>query len=417
MRKLLVASQKSGVGKTTTAINLAAVTALNGSRVLLVDVDPVGTVSMALNLSSHSPRKTFQDFGLDLRGEICCDVVPRLDVISPYDEGIGSEEDLEKLFALFHADLVQNKYQCIILNAPPFMGERPRQLLKCCDEFILVLRAEALAFRTLPMFMDMARTIDEEDNVGLRGILLTLPDPGRWETDLRRYLGSKALRPTIPNDPEVPRAESEGLAITVANPQAAAAQEFFALSADLDLARDLPVPRLAASDRPSFTRTSGTPTRVPVLSSATTTPRARSLGRDQDATRRDDRPRSAGRRSGRHALPTRSALARTREPLPARTAAPPPVEVPAPALPAATVETPDEPAALSEIAAGRQERNQPRSNGPLRPWHIWIGSGSLVGLALGAARLPDHFLPIGVGLATAAVVVLVLKLLLTAEER
>src|SRR5689334_8746380 len=69
VRKLLVASQKSSSGKTTTAINLAAATALKGSRVLLVDVDPVGTVSMALNLTSHKNRKKLQDmFAQPLHG-------------------------------------------------------------------------------------------------------------------------------------------------------------------------------------------------------------------------------------------------------------------------------------------------------------------------------------------------------------
>src|SRR5205807_443021 len=145
VRKLLVASQKSGVGKTTTAINLAAATALNGARVLLVDVDPVGTVSMALNLSGHAHRRSLADLGFQLHGDVCRDVVPGLDVISPYDEGLGSGDALEKLLNFIGSEKIKETYQCIVLNAPPFMGERPKRLLRCCDEFILVVRAEALA--------------------------------------------------------------------------------------------------------------------------------------------------------------------------------------------------------------------------------------------------------------------------------
>jgi chromosome partitioning protein len=413
VRKLLIASQKSGVGKTTTAINLAAVTALQGARVLLVDFDPVSTVSQALSLSSHRTRRPIRELGLDVRGDVCCDIVPGFDVISPYEEGIGSVQDLDKLLDFLNSDKIEGRYQCILFSAEPFIGARPRALLRCCREVLLVLRAEEVAFRTLPLFLEQVKIMDREDGVGLRGILLTLPEEGRWEADLRRYLGSKALRQTIPNDPEVPRAESAGVAITVANPTSPAAREFLALSADLDLARDIPLP--ARAEPPTYTNP--TPTdRRPTLAKGKTGSSAvlarPPLRRDPPPPPRD-RSEGVSRPAARQRLPEnptpRSVSPRSREALAARRAAMlerhgAPIDEP----PMATPVFPQPP-----VPQGNGP--SPPARGLLRPWHFWFGAAVLFGVFLGSVGIPKQFLPIGVGVATGAAVVLVLRIIMTSD--
>lgn len=451
MRKLLVASQKSGVGKTTTAINLAAVTALNGARVFLIDVDPVGTVSMALNLTAHTNRKPLRELGVDLQGEICCDVVPGLDVISPYDQGLGGQDELQKLLELLNSEAVQRQYQCAILSAPPFIGERPTELLKCCDELLVILRAEPLTFRTLPLFLDMAKKIEAEDAVTLRGILLTLPVPGRWETDLRRYLGSKSLPHVIPSDAEVPRAESAGVPVVVFAPQSQAAQEFFALSATLDLASALPEPRVkrpatvagAASANSKSSSGLATLTKkrsgtaIPVVkptphrrdfpvppeedhTSVDTTPRPSRVGGLRSSAAR---PRPAGEsRTGDPDLP-RGGQARVPRPqrVPGREEPPLVEEIPPHSASALDREEKEEVSQARQPAAGPSLPQRParRSDQPLRspirPWHLWIFAGILTGGLLGTAQLPTFLLPIMVGIGTAAGVILVLRLVMTLD--
>lgn len=414
VRKLLVASQKSGVGKTTTAINLAAVTATNGSRVLLVDVDPVGTVSMALNLIAHKQRKKLRDCGFDLEGEVCCDVASGLDVISPYDEGIGSEDDLASLLQFLGSETIKNHYDCIIFNAPPFVCDRPKALLEYCGEILLVIRAEELAFRTLPLFLEMAKAMEREDGVGLRGILLTLPEAGQWENDLRRYLGSKAFPQTIPNDPEVPRAESKGLAITVADAESPAAREFFALSSILDLAHDVPLP-LQQSAPPMYESSAGGSGR---------TVRRKSGGSSAvlaRPTRRRDRsgpvsPPETGNDATRPPTPQRrpgystrwwATSERTRSSHGSRRAA---TQGPQNNTLAQTPPPPENTPLPSPSPAPA-----PSTKRLLRPWHYAIAGSIGLGILLGAAPAAKDFLPVAVGVATAAVAVLVVRLLMTSE--
>ena len=87
MRKLLVASQKGGVGKTTTSINLAAAAAMAGARVLLLDADPLSNISTSLNLAEHPGRQPLRQSGIELPGMLVSNVLPGLDVLCPYEDG------------------------------------------------------------------------------------------------------------------------------------------------------------------------------------------------------------------------------------------------------------------------------------------------------------------------------------------
>jgi chromosome partitioning protein len=391
VRKLLVASQKGGVGKTTTAVNLAAATALSGARVLLIDTDALGSVSAALNLTGHGQRRPLRDVGLDLNGSLCCDVVPGLDVLTPYQEGgCSSAEDVERVLQLLGSEYFQETYRTAIFHAPPFMGLRPHSLLRACDEFIFVIRAEPMAFRTLPLLQETLKSIQREDGpIVFRGVLVTQPVADRWETDLRRYLGDRALPGTIPIDPEVDSAAAQGRAVTVLNPDAPAAKQYFNLAGNLGLATGaryaapFPVPQrliekvVAAKSSPVLAR----PARAPAAVAAPPAPAAVAA---PPAPRRS-RPDSAAPRGPRR--PESAALPRPAAPAAVET--PPPVARPTPP------ETKPE---------GKPD------NFPLRPWHIALGAALLFGAVLGATGAREFFVPLLVGVITAGGVSLVVYL-------
>jgi chromosome partitioning protein len=349
VRKLLVASQKSGVGTTTTAINLAAATAHPGCRVLLIDADPVGTISTTLEAPRRGHRRELGTLGINLAGGLWREVVPGLDVLCPYDEGLCSNEEHETLLASL--DGAQGNYRCVIVDTSPFMGDRPRHLFRHCQEFLLVMRAEAVAFRTLPLFFEIVKAIQHDDGgAELRGILLTQPAPGKWETDLRRYLGSRVFPQTIPNDPEIDRAQ--GCPLVSAHPQSPAAIVYHAVSNALELASPEPV----------------------LIEKANGQARLQSAGSSSGGLARRGRGSEGSlkrSRSDGFALP------------PSR----------------------------GQRQSGVASRPGRRKAGGLRPWHMWIGAGMLSGTFMGSVRSPEHILPCAVGIATTAGVVLAMKLM------
>jgi chromosome partitioning protein len=243
VRKLLVCSQKGGVGKTTSAIALAGATALTGARVLLIDADPLSNIASALNLVDNPQRQRLREAGIDLPGVLVSNVVPGLDVLSPYDDGGCTDEDLDSLLALVATPSLQDHYGCLVLDTPPFLGPNPAQLVATCDEFIIVMRAEAMAYRTLPAFLElMQRARSSEDPIKMRGILLTLPEGeepgGRWERELRGRLGTRILPQVVPHDDAVVQAALGHQIVTHSGPVGLVAQTYRALAETLELAHD-----------------------------------------------------------------------------------------------------------------------------------------------------------------------------------
>ena len=243
MRKLLVASQKGGVGKTTTSMNLAAAAALTGSRVLLLDADPLSNISTALNLAGHPQRRPLRQAGIDLPGVLVPNFVPGLDVLSPYDEGLCSDDDLDRLLGVLTGPAVEQLYGCMIVDVPPFLGGNPSQLIGSCDELLLVMRAEALAHRTLPAFLELVQRSSRAGHpLPMRGILLTLPegeDLGcRWERELRGRFGSRVLTEVIPHDESIGEALGDGRISSHLHPDSPAGRQYHQLVGRLDLAAE-----------------------------------------------------------------------------------------------------------------------------------------------------------------------------------
>lgn len=408
MRKLLVASQKGGVGKTTTSINLAAATALAGARVLLLDADPLSSISNSLGLGGHPNRKPLRDHGLDLPGVLVNDLVPGLDVLSPYEDGGCSDDELDYLLALLASPELRECYGCLVVDTPPFLGASPGQLLGTCDEFVLVMRAEAMASRTLPAFLELVQRSKKPIKMG--GILLTLAETdepgGRWERELRGRFGTRILPHVVPHDEAVCQAGLFQQIASHATPEAPASRAYHALVESLCLASSV----WEQKERPGG---------IDALLLAA-------------ATRKNMAPANAPTRK------VRPAPAAVTAPI-APPAAPPPV-IAAPAVHEPDFETMPEPVrrrltpvtplpvaprAEPPAAPPAKPKSAPRRAVPpparAEGFGAWVGVlGVMAAVALGVGlrflRLPEGVLPMLAGVGVAGAVLLVVLLLQRQEE-
>ncbi len=430
MRKLLVASQKGGVGKTTVSMNLAAATAQAGSRVLLLEADPVGSISTTLHLAQHPQRKPLRESGVSLPGVLVSEVLPGLDVLSPYEEGSCSDGNFDDLLKLLASPAFHECYGCLLVDAPPFLGANPAHLVSLCDEFVIVMRAEAMAYRTLPAFLELIqRSRGARHAIQMRGLLLTLPEGespgGRWERELRGRFGSRILPEVIPHDEEVSRAALFGQVVAQASPNSPAAFQFRHLVQSLGLAaeaRTAPAARVASAllaaaatlqtssvagrsgldfqvstPLPEIEETAKVSFRPPSAPPVEELPPSLPALESREAEPPVELPRP--RRSGTAAvvtLPRRSSTRVRRPTLP-----------PAPPAVAAAPAPPEAPAAPVAPSAPRAPTPSPARNAL---WPLWIVLAAGGGVALRFVRLPGGSLPLLVGVGVAVLVLLLLRL-------
>jgi chromosome partitioning protein len=430
VRKLLVASQKSGVGKTTTSLNLAAAAATAGARVLLLDADPLSTITGSLDLAEHPRRKSLRQAGFDLPGVLIRDFVPGLDIFSPYEAGRCSDADLDELLRLATSPLCQEGYGCLVVDTPPFLGAKPAQLLSVCDEFVVVMQAEPMAYRTLPAFLELVqRSRGENQQLQMRGILLTLPDGetpgGRWERELRGRFGNRILPHVIPYDEQVGKELQAHRIVSAAAPESPAGVAYHGLVASLGLAAErraneevaeAPLLAAAALFTPAVVGAKGPSFGLdlpesPVGEAPPEFEAAQEFRPPEEPAWRAEPPEEPEPRPEEKA-PERQAEAERVEPLPGPKSgkfARPVVAPDKAPLPAVS------PSANSKAVARAPE--QPRETGFSPAAFLWVGLAVAVGVGLRFVKLPDFVLPIVVGVAVTAAVVLALRLFAGGQEK
>lgn len=392
MRRLLVASQKGGVGKTTTSMNLAAATALSGTRVLLLDADPLSNISTALNLIAHPQRRPLRQVGIDLPGALVANLIPGLDVFSPYEEGPCTDEDFARTLRVLATPIIQQCYGCTIVDVPPFLGGSAAALLASCDEFLLVMRAEAMAYRTMPAFMELVHRCSPDGRaLPMRGILLTLPEGEELgchlERELRGRFGTRVLPEVIPHDQSIVADLREGHIGSHKHPDSPAARQYYQLVAKLNLAAhcspSIEEERILQSLREASALTGASTSAIESgdggasesEESSARIPRASFLAPRDTPTHR---PRRLSR-SGESLRPAR--LER------AVSASSDPTSMPVRSVGARDAQT------LNQL------------------WPLWILLGAVLGGGLRLAPLSPSLLPFFIGMGTALIVVVVLFIL------
>ncbi|MBS7259356.1 MAG: ParA family protein [Eubacteriales bacterium] len=244
-RIIAIANQKGGVGKTTTAVNLAACIAQLGKRVLLVDIDPQGNATSGTGINKEQCKYSVYDILINsVKAEyvILRTKIPTLQIIPSRIELAGAEVELVSMMAreqkLKNAlRAVSELYDYIFIDCPPSLGLITLNALNAADTLLVPIQCEYFALEGLSQLMNTVRIVRQNLNPELEveGVVMTMYDArtklsGQVVDEVKKFFGNKVYDTIIPRSVRLGEAPSFGLPITLYDPRCAGAKAYKSLA-------------------------------------------------------------------------------------------------------------------------------------------------------------------------------------------
>lgn len=247
-RIIAVTNQKGGVGKTTTAINLAACLAVKGKKVLLIDMDPQGNCTSGVGIDKSEVENTIYDLMIgesSIRDCIIENVFRDMDLI-PTNVDLAAAEieligvDRKEFILKDEVDFIKDKYDFIIIDCPPALSMLTINAMTTANSVIVPIQCEYYALEGLSQLLHTINLVSERlnPNLSIEGIVFTMYD-GRTNLsvqvveNVRKNLGESVYDSIIPRNIRLAEAPSYGMPIIQYDAKSAGAEAYMALAEEV----------------------------------------------------------------------------------------------------------------------------------------------------------------------------------------
>ena len=238
---IAICNQKGGVGKTTTAINLATSLALSGKKILLIDIDPQGNATSGLGIDKHSVKSSIYDLiidEIDPRPVIIKTLVENLYLIPSNLNLTGAEVELVGIMGREYRlkkaiSGISQEYDFILIDCPPSLGLLTINALSSADSALIPVQCEYYALEGLSQLSNTINLVKENLNPSLviEGVLLTMAD---YRTNLtnevineaRNFFKEKVYETVIPRNIRITEAPGFGKPIALYDKNSIGAQKY-----------------------------------------------------------------------------------------------------------------------------------------------------------------------------------------------